>query len=197
MSHALSQYVGVLRLLLRGAQDRPALVYDLLSTTGFFTERTLYLNLGYWDGARTLDDACERLADLLGAAADLREGDIICDCGFGFGDQDIHWSTRFNPARIEGLNITASQVAVAHRRVAAAGLSDRIHLSVGSATSMPFKSERFDKVVALETAFHYDTREDFLPRPSASCGRPGDLRSRTFCRPTGPPRAGTNGCAGG
>jgi ubiquinone/menaquinone biosynthesis C-methylase UbiE len=136
-------------------------VYDLLSTE-VATRDALYLNLGYWDGAATLDEACHALARRVADRAGMGPGDRILDVGFGFADQDITWIETHRPAHILGLNLTASQVAVARARVDALGLSERIDLQVGSATAMPVVSASVDRVIALECAFHFRTREDFF-----------------------------------
>jgi len=136
-------------------------VYDLLGTD-VATERALYLNLGYWDGATTLDDACQALTALVADRAGMGPGDRVLDVGFGFADQDLFWQTCYRPDGIIGLNITASQVETARERVRAAGLAERIDLRLGSATAMPLESASVDKVVALECAFHFDTREGFF-----------------------------------
>lgn len=136
-------------------------VYDLLSTR-CPTERGLYLNLGYWTDASDLDQASDALAMLVGEAADVGPGGTLLDVGFGFADQDMLWADRLRPDRIIGLNITASQVAVARRRVAERGLGDRIDLRQGSATDMELPPESVDAVVALECAFHFRSRERFF-----------------------------------
>ncbi|MBK1645252.1 SAM-dependent methyltransferase [Thiocapsa imhoffii] len=137
-------------------------VYDLLSTD-VATTHGLYLNLGYWsDAGQTLDEACEALTDLVAERAGVNPGDQVVDVGFGFADQDLRWAKTRQPARIRGLNITASQVAIARERVANAGLADRIELVVGSATAMPFATASADQVLAQECAFHFKTRADFF-----------------------------------
>ena len=60
------------------------------------------------------------------------------------------------------MNVTRSQVEEARRRVAARGMSDRIELHLASATELPFADSTFDKVIALESAFHFPTRQDFF-----------------------------------
>jgi SAM-dependent methyltransferase len=146
-------------------------IYDLLATSSP-TERGLYLNLGYWRDAQDLDAASDALAMLVGETAALGPEDTVLDCGFGFGDQDILWAQTLKPGRIIGLNITASQVELARRRVAKLGLDEQIDLRDGSATDMPIESSSVDKVVALECAFHFRTRADFF-REAWRVLRPG------------------------
>lgn len=136
-------------------------VYDLIGTASP-TEDALYLNLGYWRTATTMDDASRALALLVARVGDMAAKDTVLDCGFGFGDQDILWAQERTPAKIIGLNVTASQVARARRRVAKAGLGNRVDLREGSATDMPIPDESIDLVVALESAFHFFTRERFF-----------------------------------
>jgi microcystin synthetase protein McyJ len=86
----------------------------------------------------------------------------VLDAGFGFGEQDLLWARERGVACIVGLNPMPLQVQVARARVEAAGLAERIDLRLGSATAMPLADASFDKVVALESAFHFDTRERFF-----------------------------------
>jgi SAM-dependent methyltransferase len=146
-------------------------IYDLLATSSP-TERGLYLNLGYWRDATDLDGASDALAMLVGESAGLGPDDTVLDCGFGFGDQDVLWAQTLKPGRIIGLNITASQVELARRRVAKLGLDGQIDLRHGSATEMPLADASVDKVVAVESAFHFRSREDFL-REAWRVLRPG------------------------
>jgi erythromycin 3''-O-methyltransferase len=158
----VSDAVHIFGFFTAGPEKRTAQMYELISTNNTLGESSLYLNVGYWDGATRYDDACQRLAEVLGEAADLRPGCTLLDCGFGFGDAALFWIKRFDPATIDGLNITCSQVEKARERVRAAGLEHRVRLRLGSATRMPFADASFDRVMALETAFHFNTREAFF-----------------------------------
>ncbi len=162
MGAAWSRTLDLLRLLLTPSQGCSSTIYRILSTHNTLGEQSLYLNLGYWEHARTYDEACEALARLLGEAARLGPSDDVLDVGFGFADQDMCWMELFGPKRILGLNDAQTQVEVARRRVEEQGLDQQIILQYGSASRMPVKSERFDKVMALEAAFHFTTREDFF-----------------------------------
>jgi ubiquinone/menaquinone biosynthesis C-methylase UbiE len=146
-------------------------VYDLIGTSSL-TENALYLNLGYWRDAETIDEASEGLALLVAKKGGMGPGDTVLDCGYGFGDQDILWSRKMNPEKIIGLNITRSQVERARKNVAEAGLMKSIDLREGSATEMPIENESVDLVVSVESAFHYRSREDFF-REAFRVLRPG------------------------
>jgi ubiquinone/menaquinone biosynthesis C-methylase UbiE len=168
----LRQHLGHLNWLLNPRHGLDASgIYDLLST-GSPTEHGLYLNLGYWRDASTIDEASDALATLAAESGQMGARDTVLDCGFGFGDQDILWAQTLQPKRIIGLNITESQVAIARRRIAEAGLQEQVDLRHGSATEMPIAANSVDLVVALESAFHFRTRERFF-REAWRVLRPG------------------------
>ena len=146
-------------------------VYDLIDRSSP-TEKGLYLNLGYWKDAETMDSASDALAMLVAEAGGMSGTDRVLDCGFGFGDQNLLWAERIGPQHIVGLNITQTQVDAARDRVLAAGQSERIDLRHGSATDMPIESGSVDLVISLESAFHYRSRDDFF-REAMRVLRPG------------------------
>ncbi len=168
----VAEVVRFFGIFTRDADKRSSRIYEMFFSRSSLGESSLYLNLGYWDGATRYDDACQRLAEVLGEAADLRPGCAQLDCGCGFGDAALFWIRRFGVETIDCLNITPSQVVKARERVRAAGLEQRVRLHLGSATRMPFADASFDRITALETAFHYDTREEFF-REAFRVLRPG------------------------
>jgi len=159
---SLSASMKLLRVVLTSSHKRSDLVYTALADRHAFGDDTLFFNLGYWKEAHTLDDACVAMADLLADAAAFRPGHDILDVGFGFADQDIHWARTRGPLKLRGLNITPIQVEIGRERVERAGLADQIDLQVGDAVATPFEDASFDRVVALECAFHFCTRRDFF-----------------------------------
>jgi ubiquinone/menaquinone biosynthesis C-methylase UbiE len=160
-------------LLLNPSRKRADLLYELSNVENYLTERTLYRNVGYWkDGITNLDDASELLAHTAAEKLELGPNDRLLDVGFGYGDQDMYWMEHFGPREIVGINITQSQLEMASKRVAERGMSDRIRYQNASALKLPFPDGSFDKVVALECAFHFQTRLDFF-REAFRVLRPG------------------------
>jgi ubiquinone/menaquinone biosynthesis C-methylase UbiE len=124
---------------------------------------TRYMNMGYWEGgARTHDEAGEALARLVGEAGQFSSGDNILDAGCGFAEQDMFWIGHFGVGRITAIDINPDAIEVARARARECGLSDRLELKVTSAVEMPFGSNAYDKVVALESAVQFMRREDFF-----------------------------------
>lgn len=166
-------------LLANPFRARADLIYELTSFDNYLTERTLYRNVGYWkNGESNLDNASEALVQMAGESLELNPSDRLLDVGFGYGDQDLYLLEHFKPREITGINITRSQLEFASQRVAKLGLSERIHYQEASATALPFADNSFDKVLALECAFHFQTRRDFF-REAFRVLRPGG-RLMTF-----------------
>jgi cyclopropane fatty-acyl-phospholipid synthase-like methyltransferase len=150
------------RILATFSRTRCDLVYNVLSERHVMGDDTLYLNLGYWKEARSLDEAARHLAALLARKTGFQHGDRVLDVGFGFADQDIQWANAYAGLGIDGLNVSPLQVRAARQRVEKAGLAGRIGLGVGDALAIPFPADTFDRVVALESAFHFRSRRQFF-----------------------------------
>ncbi|AXT51943.1 methyltransferase domain-containing protein [Aquimarina sp. BL5] len=125
-------------------------------------EKPLWFNVGYWKDTETFEDACKNYADNLFNFGNLKDNCDILDVGFGFGVQDIHWAKKHNIKSIKGINISPTQVRVARELVEDAGLSNVIDLREGDAISLDFDDESFDAVIALDCAYHFTTRKDFI-----------------------------------
>jgi microcystin synthetase protein McyJ len=138
------------------------------------TSKPLWLNLGYWKDAQTYPDACRAMAIMLGETAELKSTDTVLDVGCGFGEQDALLVEQFRVSRIMGIDITPVHVTVGRERLRAKQLDDRITLAVGSAVQTGYPDNFFEKVLALECAFHFKTREQFFReafRVLKPCGR--------------------------
>ncbi|MDH3537229.1 MAG: methyltransferase domain-containing protein [Gammaproteobacteria bacterium] len=129
----------------------------------------MWSNLGYWKNARKLAEVCADMARKLATAADLRPGEHLLDVDCGCAEQDLLWVREYDVGTILGIENTPLRVDLANASVADAGLGQRIEIRNGSATRCPFAEESFDKIMALECAFHFRTRELFFSKKLIVC----------------------------
>lgn len=146
--------ISLLILAFRPHRGRADLVYNMLGTHNNLAEKSLFLNLGYWEHATTYDEACTALAEEIAKDAKLKDGDVILDTGCGFGEASAFWSQKYKLPKIRALNITKSQLDVARERWKAFN----VEFVEGSAMEMPFGANEFDTVLALESSFHFPDR---------------------------------------
>lgn len=168
------------------SDDRVRSFYELLDRmhgNGFYSQilgiKSMYMNFGLWaPGCDDHDEACEALADELGEAAGITADDRVLDVGFGYAEQDFRWLRTREPREIVGINVTPVQVDVARERARELGVGDRLDLRTGSGTSLPFADGSFDRVVALESSVHFDTRQRFFEEAFRVL-RPGGVLATT------------------
>lgn len=140
---------------------RPSSVSELYSQSGMPSGRG-FLNFGWWEGGcSSLEEACEELVRRVGREARLSPQDRVLDVGFGLGEQDLLWTREFGVEHIVGLNVAFPQAREARRRSLRAGFSHIRHV-IADAVRPPLTTGGFDKLLALECAFHFRTRRDFL-----------------------------------
>lgn len=129
---------------------------------GVFGEQP-YANYGYWTRPDlTLEQASEALTDLVAAAAGLGKGDKVLDVGCGYGAGAVKLVKRYEVDSVTGIDVTPVRIASGQDYIAEHGVADRITLQEGDATAMRFSDAGFHKLVSVECAFHFDTREVFL-----------------------------------
>lgn len=130
-----------------------------------------YLNLGWWDHGPIKDwnkddelemkENCDELVRKVANLADIDDDDQILDVGFGFGEQDILLADEFEFQSLVGINITYPQVKTARDRARNNGF-DNMNFLKGDAVKLPFKDNSFDKILAIESPFHFRTRDQFF-----------------------------------
>lgn len=128
-----------------------------------------YFNVGYWvDGAHDLAAACDRMVDEVASPVPAGAA-VILDVGCGLGAGTRRLGDRFPRSLVAGLNVSLWQLTQARARGVAAAIA-------GDATTLPIGSETADAVLAIESAEHFDTREDFFAEARRVL-RPGGVLS--------------------
>jgi cyclopropane-fatty-acyl-phospholipid synthase len=122
-------------------------------------------------GAQTLEQAQDAKRELVCTKLGLSEGDALLDVGCGWGAFAIHAASRHG-ARVVGITLSPAQAEEARRRVADAGLSDRIEIRV-----MDYRDiggERFDAIASIGMVEHVgENRIDLYARQLAGLLKPG------------------------
>ncbi len=132
-----------------------------------------YANYGYWTRpGLSMADAAEAMAGFVAGAAGLGPQDEVLEVGCGYGACAVRYASAFGAKSIIGIDITPTRIEHGNAYVAEHGLSDVIQLRLGDATKLDFADASFDKLIAVECAFHFDTRRDFL-REAGRVLRPG------------------------
>jgi cyclopropane fatty-acyl-phospholipid synthase-like methyltransferase len=136
-----------------GATDQVASFYDRWS--GPFLERfgaTFQAGLVVPPGAEPDDRLSTRL---LAQRARIEPGDRVLDAGCGIGGPAMAIAEEFD-ATVDGVTISAEQIALGSRLLADAGLEDRVRLHLADFHELPFEDETFDAVVMFEAVCYTD-----------------------------------------
>ncbi len=106
-------------------------------------------------GASTLEEAQVAKRELVCKKLDLREGERILDVGCGWGSFVIHVAREYGVHAV-GVTLSPAQAELARRRVAEAGLDDRVDIRVGDYRDLRGGAggERFDAIASIGMVEH-------------------------------------------
>lgn len=139
--------------------------YQFLPKPATLGKKFHFLNIGYWSYQADYDKATTELALKLANLAQLASGDIVLSVGCGFGEEVILWSAQYQPAYLVGLNLCLTQLPAGTRE------NNNYAFIQANAISLPFVAHTFTKILALESAFHFDSRAVFFQQ-AFTCLKP-------------------------
>ena len=112
----------------------------------FLSEDMMYSS-AYWAGADdTLESASTRKLDLICRKLNLGPNDHVIEIGTGWGGFAVHAAKHYG-CRVTTTTISHEQYTLAHQRVQAAGLDDRITLLQSDYRDL---TGQYDKLVSIE-----------------------------------------------
>jgi ubiquinone/menaquinone biosynthesis C-methylase UbiE len=121
-----------------------------------FFENSHFLNYGYWESDTfSQKQACENLMDRLLSYIPDKKGNIL-DVACGAGGTTQYLLKYFPSKDVTAINISEKQLERA--KINAPGCS----FLLMNATQLEFADALFDNIICVESAFHFNTRNDFL-----------------------------------
>ena len=128
-----------------------------------------WMNLGLHTGERNFDSSAERLAHTLGSQC-LGPGDRVLACGAGRGAELRYFKKAFGLKHITGIELSKTAVEefvpdenVRMLRISADGMKARFPAGV------------FNRVIALDSAYHFASRDRFFADAAAMLPPSGKL----------------------
>lgn len=139
--------------------------YDLGNTlySSFLDPTMMYSSAIYTDQAQTLEQAAVHKLDVICRKLDLKPTDNLIEIGTGWGGLAIHAARNYG-CRVTTTTLSEEQFVEASKRVAEAGLGDRIQLLRQDYRDLRGK---FDKLVSIEMIEAVGDR--FLPAFFKKC----------------------------
>ncbi|HEU5473553.1 MAG TPA: methyltransferase domain-containing protein [Actinophytocola sp.] len=122
------------------------------------------LHFGYWDledGDVPLNEAADRLTDMVADRLRVGPGKQVLDVGCGVGGPAARIATRTG-AQVTGIAISREQIKRATALAEASGLAGRLRFQHANAMELPFDAESFDGAYLLESIIHMPDREQVL-----------------------------------
>lgn len=90
---------------------------------------SMVYSCAYWQDGGSLEDAQRDKLDLVCRKLALKEGDRLLDVGCGWGSMAMHAAREYG-AQVTGITLSQEQAIHARKRIAEAGLTDRIEIRV-------------------------------------------------------------------
>jgi cyclopropane-fatty-acyl-phospholipid synthase len=137
----------------------------------FLDESMTYSCALFSRGAQTLEEAQAAKLALVCSKLALKEGERILDVGCGWGSFVLH-AARNHGVRAVGITLSPSQAEEARRRVAEAGLSDRVEIRTCDYRELG--GERFDAIASIGMVEHVGSNQiDLYAAQLAALLEPG------------------------
>ncbi|WP_327683481.1 cyclopropane-fatty-acyl-phospholipid synthase family protein [Streptomyces sp. NBC_00467] len=135
-------------------RDRQAISHHYDVGNGFYEQvlgPSMVYSCAYWSDGGTLEEAQRDKLDLVCRKLALQQGDRLLDVGCGWGSLAMHAAREYG-AQVTGVTLSREQAAYARKRIAEAGLTDRIEIRVQDYRDV--RDGPFDAIASIGMAEH-------------------------------------------
>ncbi len=148
----LAQTVGKIRRSRAKSQSDVEQHYDLPEEFfRLFLDADLQYSCAYFSCAEdSLEQAQERKKKRIAAKLLLQDGHRVLDIGSGWGGMAMHIARQREDLRVEGVTLSSAQFQASQRRVAEAGLADRVSIRLQDYRDVQGQYDRIVSVGMLE-----------------------------------------------
>jgi cyclopropane-fatty-acyl-phospholipid synthase len=137
----------------------------------FLDESMTYSCALFSQGAQTLEEAQTAKLELVCSKLAFKEDERILDVGCGWGSFVLH-AARNHGVRAVGITLSPSQAELARRRVAEAGLEERVEIRIADYRDL--RDERYDAIASIGMIEHVGSNQiDVYAAQLASLLDPG------------------------
>ncbi len=122
-----------------------------------------YLSLGYWrNGAVRYGEAARQLLDYVLDRSGIVSARRILDVACGYGAEAFALLDRFAPGSIDALDLTTRHIDYASQKARCLGVGEKLRFHRVNACQLPFCSESFSHMLAIEGPAQFNTRQGFF-----------------------------------
>uniref|UniRef100_V5GJ46 Amidohydrolase 3 domain-containing protein n=2 Tax=Kalmanozyma brasiliensis (strain GHG001) TaxID=1365824 RepID=V5GJ46_KALBG len=181
-------FLGTLLLLLRSGEKEP---YQSMSCLALNTQppTTAWMNMGFWTPqlSRSQLDfplACQTLAQQLYSAAGLKPGMKVLDVGCGAGQSTLFLLEEYQPMLLHAVTSLPEEAAFAAERLQQRlldGEKEAPQVKVWAQDVLEWlrsgegDGEKYDVILALDCAFHFSDRAEYIRLAKARLNPGGRL----------------------
>ena len=170
---AQNYYYSIINKYFRNSENKIIYDYYLKNCIQVVSEKNYYMNYGFWDNENiTLNKANKNLCNFIYEKGRLNNRDefTILDVGCGYGVQDILWSKKIsNTSNLIAVDISKKQIKYANKKLRShPQLQNKLTYTECDAHNLldKFTNNKFNRIISLESAFHYNNRKQFFQNVS-------------------------------
>lgn len=170
---AQNYYYSIINKYFRNNENKIIYDYYLKNCIQVISKKNYYMNYGLWNDKNiTLYKANKNLCDFIYEKCKINNYDkfTILDVGCGYGAQDILWSKKISCAsNLIAVDISKKQIKYANKKLKKLiKIKNKLIYMECDAHNLldKFSNNKFNRIISLESAFHYNNRPKFFKNVS-------------------------------